>query len=197
MATLNKENIKPENIKTKARIESILQRVTHACDHYKEKADNQLMQLSPEIRQETIEDFSINHPSVFESLLEHQQLKKLSEFGFETMESSLEEEEEDNDDENFIDNEILVGVKRTHQEYTNELGPLFILLEREGRPNVSIKLDPNRSVSELGNYKLVAPDNIMWQLNDDTHKRYLHEQVKDIITQLGAFQKHLEKNDNQ
>ncbi|KAG1474561.1 hypothetical protein G6F56_000288 [Rhizopus delemar] len=182
------------NVLAKARIESILQRVTHACDHYKEKADDQLVQLSPEMRQETIEDFCVNHPSVFESLLEHQQLKKLSEFDFETMESSIEEE--DDDDGNFIDNEILVGVKRTHQEYTNELGPLFILLEREGRSDVSIKLDPNRSVSELGNYKLVAPDNIMWQLNDDTHKRYLHEQVKDIITQLGAFQKHLEKKNN-
>ncbi|CEG68237.1 hypothetical protein RMATCC62417_04538 [Rhizopus microsporus] len=190
-----KEAITALEQETESKIEAVHEYVKQACDSFRTEGMIYLDQLPHEARQLTVEEFYSKYGESIEAYFGQQRENKLEQLD-EIIENPTAKRENRSDDlilddnESFIDLELPVE-EADLREGAPEMGPIFIRLERKDRSNISIKLDPNKTVPELGKYMLIAPDNILWQLEDQTHRHRVWEQIEDIRSQLELFQNRL------
>ena len=71
-----------------------------------------------------------------------------------------------------------------------QCGPMFVHLERSDHPRIAFKLDPQRSVDELGQYVVNMPDEVFERLNQ-TQRDRLHGQIEHIQSQLEKVKEQL------
>jgi hypothetical protein len=79
------------------------------------------------------------------------------------------------------------SLKETHKEST---GPLVVYLNRQNDSQLSIRLDPDLSIKELGSFTMDAPKEKLSQLSS-IQKDRVREQIQDLENQLASLRQNI------